>query len=294
VKRIEGFMCDNQEGEPHFTCHLCFTEHVKHKMEEDIGLLVKAGDVQVCCPGFPCKSRALTPDEILSHAGDAFPSYLTALQKVVESRTTVQVHANIAEENARIARMNEQERKVHDSRKHITEEILTLKCPRENCRQAFLDFDGCYALNCSKCNCGFCAYCLKDCGRDAHAHVANCPIGGNRGVYGGGNFAAVQLERRKRLLREHFRTLDADICAQVIDLCRIDLQDLQMGDMVQEFGRRVPAAGAAGGGRGEVEDVEEMAQLLEDDEIIAQELQFREMELNENGGDGGEGGVGFD
>ncbi len=29
---------------------------------------------------------------------------------------------------------------------HVTEEILTLRCPR--CRAAFLDFDGCFSLTC--------------------------------------------------------------------------------------------------------------------------------------------------
>ena len=27
-----------------------------------------------------------------------------------------------------------------------------------------------------KCPCGFCGYCLMDCGKDAHTHVANCQI----------------------------------------------------------------------------------------------------------------------
>ena len=43
------------------------------------------------------------------------------------------------------------------------------------CRQVFLDFEGCFALTCGRCGCGFCAYCLADCGQDAHSHVALCP-----------------------------------------------------------------------------------------------------------------------
>ena len=40
---------------------------------------------------------------------------------------------------------------------------------------AFLDFEGCFALKCLSCDCGFCAYCLQNCGNDAraHEHVAN-------------------------------------------------------------------------------------------------------------------------
>lgn len=52
-------------------------------------------------------------------------------------------------------------------RHKIIDEILTLRCPR--CKQAFLDFDGCFALTCGSCPCRFCGWCLEDCGdHDAH------------------------------------------------------------------------------------------------------------------------------
>lgn len=54
-------------------------------------------------------------------------------------------------------------------RNRVVEEILTLHCPR--CAQAFFDFEGCFALKCSKCPCNFCGWCLADCGTDSHAHV---------------------------------------------------------------------------------------------------------------------------
>ena len=61
------------------------------------------------------------------------------------------------------------------ARKHIEEEILQMKCPRQSCRQAFYDFDGCFALSCSLCPCKFCGWCLQDCGdQDAHPHVLIC------------------------------------------------------------------------------------------------------------------------
>eukprot|EP01047_Picozoa_sp_COSAG01_P082414 COSAG01_NODE_16820_length_1201_cov_1.062613_1_plen_53_part_10 len=44
--------------------------------------------------------------------------------------------------------------RIYDARKHIVEELLTLKCPREACRQAFIDFTGCFALTCGRCGCG--------------------------------------------------------------------------------------------------------------------------------------------
>ena len=55
----------------------------------------------------------------------------------------------------------------------IVENILTLKCPK--CDKAFVDFDGCLAL---QCNCGtyFCGKCMEefDSNRDAHNHVLVC------------------------------------------------------------------------------------------------------------------------
>lgn len=72
---------------------------------------------------------------------------------------------------------------VDQARRHIQDKILTLACPR--CGMAFDSFDGCYALTCSKqsCGCAFCAYCLADCGRDAHGHVAACELNASKGLY---------------------------------------------------------------------------------------------------------------
>ena len=57
-------------------------------------------------------------------------------------------------------------------RNKVVNEILTLRCPR--CQQAFFDFDGCFSIRCSTCQCSFCGWCLKDCGSDAHSHVKTC------------------------------------------------------------------------------------------------------------------------
>ena len=39
---------------------------------------------------------------------------------------------------------------LSEHRKYIVEELLTLRCPVAGCRQAFLDFSGCFALVCCK------------------------------------------------------------------------------------------------------------------------------------------------
>jgi hypothetical protein len=72
-----------------------------------------------------------------------------------------------------LCKMDEVQREAHLLRLEIVESVLNLTCPR--CKQVFLDFNGCFALTCSRCSCGFCAWCLHDCGNDAHEHVRQCP-----------------------------------------------------------------------------------------------------------------------
>ena len=87
-----------------------------------------------------------------------------------------QFQQRVNEELKRILALDERGRKVLMARKHIEEEILQMRCPRRDCRRAFYDFDGCFALSCGACQCKFCGWCLADCGdRDAHSHVAHCP-----------------------------------------------------------------------------------------------------------------------
>ena len=107
-----------------------------------------------------------------------------------------------------IAGLSDYEKRIRSHRKHVIERILTLACPR--CSRAFIGFEGCFALKCSEWRqndpnscCQFCAYCLEDCGRDAHAHVRANTCPGNRGLFQSVEvFEDVQRNRRERMLRE--------------------------------------------------------------------------------------------
>ena len=120
-------------------------------------------------------------------------------------------------------------------RNHIVEEILTLKCPR--CSQAFLAFDGCFALSCSACPCGFCGWCLKDCGKDAHQHVKTCtekvPGAQNETYYGTfPQFEEAQRKRRRQELIQFLKTLENEKDQQVaLAAIQQDLKDLQLNDI---------------------------------------------------------------
>jgi hypothetical protein len=63
-----------------------------------------------------------------------------------------------------LCKMDAIEREAHLVRLEIVESVLNLTCPR--CQQVFFDFNGCFALTCSRCSCAFCAWCLADCGEE--------------------------------------------------------------------------------------------------------------------------------
>lgn len=114
-------------------------------------------------------------------------------------------------------------------RLHIAEEILTLHCPKRDCRAAFLGFDGCFALSCTACGCGFCGWCLADCGRDAHAHVRSCVQNIHQGGIGGTQqeFAEVQNIRRQREVTLYLDSIDdLPTREELLEAIAGDLRDL--------------------------------------------------------------------
>ena len=132
------------------------------------------------------------------------------------------------------------------------DEALTLRCPR--CSAAFAEFDGCFALHCSNntCRCGFCAWCLKDCGTDAHPHVRHCVENASqRGDYD--SFFSTTEEFRKHhnkkrvtkvqaLLKE--ADLNKNATEKLRELMKKDLEDLKI-ELVDVFPRDVVATASA-------------------------------------------------
>lgn len=115
--------------------------------------------------------------------------------------------------------MSLNEQTAHMLYQDITENILNLRCPR--CRLVFADFEGCFALSC-RCGARFCAWCLVDCGLDAHSHVARCPENRTGSVYGDLMiFNTHHRERRKRRVEDKLRSIS--ISAAVMDILRTKL-----------------------------------------------------------------------
>ena len=100
---------------------------------------------------------------------------LALREKQIVEQVEKDFEERLTREKQRAMETSSAEEKLRLAKEHVVEKILTLSCPR--CEQAFVDFDGCFALRCGRCQAGFCAYCLADCGRDAHAHIGGCELG---------------------------------------------------------------------------------------------------------------------
>lgn len=122
--------------------------------------------------------------------------------------------------------MNRIALRAQQHRLHICDQILTLRCPR--CSTAILDFDGCFALECNNCRAGFCGWCMRDCGVDAHSHVLGCSVNYYPGDYFGpfSDFMRVHnLERQRKV--------DAYISSSAVENdCRAEVKAAIRGDLI--------------------------------------------------------------
>jgi hypothetical protein len=137
------------------------------------------------------------------------------------------------EERQRLAELKSPE----SVRKNIIDNILTQRCPK--CKAAFVDWDGCIALHCSRCMAGFCAVCLKHCKFDAHSHCSQCPWVRSGGFFRGRLFpgkdnitAGIRAWRRAEI-KEATRALTAAHRRQVLESIKPQLEGVGLGDVVK-------------------------------------------------------------
>jgi hypothetical protein len=212
LRESQGVVC----GAGHFTCKDCLKGHVQSLSEQELRLLRERDGMCMCPKRNEGCAAAPFSDSQLSRVVPAtvFESYMAGRMKVLESNLREEIEEpnerRIQAELEKLRSMDEKARNVLAARKHVEDNLLTSKCPR--CKTAFLDFEGCCALKCSKCPCAFCAWCAaeslcrrtvwlnlgqaaevraptqqqltpepsptrcgQDCGTDAHGHVARCP-----------------------------------------------------------------------------------------------------------------------
>ena len=233
---VHGVVCPAQST--HVICKDCFNKDVKEACSPNNVDAFRRTEKRIrCCMCAADAGGAATLFEVsqmMRHLDrETLAVYLKARDDMIESnalsKLELEYNSKIRQLEEQIAKMSAgREKQVQLHRKRAVEEILTLKCPR--CNLAFLDFDGCFALSCRGCSCGFCAYCLKDCGNDAHRHVATCPhnIAPGKDVFGSmSTFERAQKERRTRLIKSFLaQEVEADLRNDVARSLHLDLQDL--------------------------------------------------------------------
>ncbi len=67
------------------------------------------------------------------------------------------------------------------------------------------------------CGCAFCGWCMADCGRDAHAHVRQCPSSANPGTYYGSveEFERIHRNRRRIAVQQYLQSLPQEDAGKV-------------------------------------------------------------------------------
>lgn len=230
VPTIEGICCPGKE---HFFCKVCMANFLTAFKTADYADQKKAKGRALC----PMKDSE-TPfgDSVLAAVvpQDVFDEYLQIRIKVAEQ--SIQEHFE-KENTAKIEELKDKLAKATGSgeqleldkhRLKIIDDIFALKCPR--CKMAFLDYDNCSAITCGACKCGFCSYCLEDCGKDAHQHFykngSKCPNEGGPLFIAYNLWQEYQNNRKERLLCEFLAGLPEDMRKKVADLVAPDAKDL--------------------------------------------------------------------
>jgi hypothetical protein len=268
----KGVTCGKADT-PHFTCSECLNEYAPTCLEP-VRLRELRGNVP--CPGriddihtaagAPCTAPPWNFKDLQSlFLTDTTAAFITALQTFLSTLMDAEEAKRerekaIADRNVALAAAAEfadRANRIAELRTQLINEYFTLRCPR--CHQAFVDYDGCDALTCERCGCGFCGLCLKDCGKDAHAHVAeqnHAKMANDSRVY-----ASVDAKRhihadlRKKALAKAISglTVTDDIKRDVINAMQKDLLDIAINadDVIKEANiPRAALRGGRGGGGG--------------------------------------------
>jgi hypothetical protein len=218
--------CGNVDDK-HFICENCICQFAETAIAADGSQrVVDEQQEMLRCPSDNC--TALLPKNAASEViNEAIVKVRIVLheRRVLPAALAAERERITADMRAALEARSSSERNAHLLRMQIVNDILTLKCPR--CKAAFIDFEGCFALTCENrsCNAAFCAWCLFDCGSDAHSHVAHCPEGNGRYHGSFDAFEAHHRRRKQTKVRERLtQENDSDVRRMVLDLLRKDLE----------------------------------------------------------------------
>eukprot|EP00475_Leptophrys_vorax_P015149 TRINITY_DN214_c1_g1_i7.p1 TRINITY_DN214_c1_g1~~TRINITY_DN214_c1_g1_i7.p1 ORF type:complete len:439 (-),score=89.62 TRINITY_DN214_c1_g1_i7:86-1402(-) len=216
----------------HSVCRPCFAGYLGQFLNAPLGTLQKSQGT-LTCP-VPSCARVYSEAAILLNAHDQFGAYLRKRDELKETKIAQRLNQEAEErlkrELDRLMKMDAEEREAECVKREIVEKILNLSCPR--CGQVFVDFSGCCALTCSRCQCGFCAWCLADCGDDAHAHVAGCAHNRmpSRQVYADAEVwrKAHQARKMKSVQSKLTQIKSEAVKKRVLSLLESDLEEMEI------------------------------------------------------------------
>ena len=243
-----GIACGGGGG--HFVCRGCLPGTVNFNLEPR---RLKANRGRVKCPGEGCGHMWEMADFGDRLDAATHVAYGNALRyeafDAADARRAAEAELAAREAAARDARLALAER-ARQHRGVIAERDLLLRCPR--CAFPFDDYDGCNALTCRRCGCGFCALCLTDCGADAHTHYGATHAGD---IFNRPRFEETHRQRRINLVVRAVRALageGADLQRAVLGELSVDMRDLGIDEaavaaaVFRAGGAGVAAAAAVG------------------------------------------------
>ena len=252
---VEGLFCDPLfEPAPgkapppdgtHFVCggaEPCLETYLRVQCEQGAG---RGVDAEGClrCPGAcprELKAQHFGP-KVSEVAFDLFQAALTrrttrlaladhrAELEAERARLRVALEAELrAEHGAALAAA--QMAAAQAAVRHVQVELLTLYCPNGH---AFVDFEGCFSLQCVTCNIYFCAWCLGGASRSSgasHQHVSACASNVNRrsADYFGTmvQFNSAHRARRQAAVTGYLRGLSEEVRPLAARLLVRDVADL--------------------------------------------------------------------
>lgn len=235
----QGWVC----RENHFICRACFEDHLDSAKGPDALERSVDADGNLKCPHVECH-RIYDAPHLLTQTHDASEKEIKDLHSSLEKLRSdahakkkvteaVEVEKNrMLAEFERIQKIqNAKQRAAEIIKLEIVDQILTLRCPNENCRMAFVDFTGCFALTCGRYRTGFFAWCLKRPGgnESLHGHVTSCPEATHKGVsHSFDSFTEHHRVRRTNRVVLRLQEEEGGVQKLVLGILRAELQDLNI------------------------------------------------------------------
>ena len=205
----------------HCVCRECFNGYLSASLSDEARLW-KERKGEILCVNFMCK----IPYSVSALLPCLDEQSFEGLIKKKEEIRELAVASVLQEAHQKDLHRLEKEGSTHFAVRQIQEDILNMKCPR--CHLVFHAFDGCFALKCRSCGCAFCAWCLQDCGKDAHSHVAKCKFRTSAdALYGTeAEFRECHRVRKIRLIKHYMKQFPLETKDLLLEKIKPFLVDL--------------------------------------------------------------------